>query len=403
MPRKKKKKETRDRFGSVLRTQITRDGRKVLVFDARKRFTRADGTKGQKFKRCASETEARLALLNFNNELSSQSTKGPASIEHRLHELIEYFRTHYVKAAVFVNGEKVSGYKQNLTKVHSALDAIKHYFNDDPPLSSISFERLRQFKIYLQSTTTQRGTLPAISTVNERLAFLNRVLTVGFEMDWLPVNPFKRGKGLIKQSRTAKRNRLITFEEEIRLLTQLTGERAHLLPYILLAIDTGMRRSEIWDLQWWQVDLELKVIYLTREAASRSKTSASGILPMTMRLREMLTAIGDSRSHHYRDEDLVLGPCDFKRSFQTACRLAGISDLQFRDLRNSASTRMLIAGAAESQVRKITRHHRDSVVFQDSYVTVDVESAQRVGSLLDQLLANGFSGNQPHTHPSQVP
>lgn len=47
-----------------------------------------------------------------------------------------------------------------------------------------------------------------------------------------------------------KRKRVLESEEEILLLTACDGPREHLRPIIICAIDTGMRRGEIFKLKW---------------------------------------------------------------------------------------------------------------------------------------------------------
>jgi integrase len=42
-----------------------------------------------------------------------------------------------------------------------------------------------------------------------------------------------------------QRNRYLTADEEDRLLAACVGDRAHLRPIIIMALNTGMRRGEI--------------------------------------------------------------------------------------------------------------------------------------------------------------
>ena len=44
--------------------------------------------------------------------------------------------------------------------------------------------------------------------------------------------------------------RYLFDEEEHRLLSVLTGPRGHLLPLVVLAIGTGMRRGDLFNLTW---------------------------------------------------------------------------------------------------------------------------------------------------------
>ncbi len=68
MPRTK---TTGNPFGTILPKKITLNGRKVIVYDARKRYKDADGKPAQKFKRCYTMAEAQTALLNFPSEIAA--------------------------------------------------------------------------------------------------------------------------------------------------------------------------------------------------------------------------------------------------------------------------------------------------------------------------------------------
>ena len=395
MPRTK---ETRNFLGTILQKKITRNGRKVTVFTARKRYALldADGNpqkdaKGKiiykdKTKRCFSMSEAQIALTNITKEIEQEQKKfleeqKAAPKDRSFFELVEYFRTEYVKPAIFSGGEKIAGYRQDLETIKRHLNEFKKYFGD-VPLKAFTYEDFRRFKEHLASTPTKFGSLPQPSTYNRKLTLLNRVLNVGVQLEWLVVNPMKKGKPLIKKSIENKRNRMLTFEEEERLLAQCVGLREHLKLYILLSLETAMRRSEVWNLQWWQVDFQKSVIYLTEEAAKKTKTGEEGILPLTKRLADELKKIHEV-SPSTAPNDLVVGKLETKRSFHTACRLAGIKNLQYRDLRATGATRMVLAGNPESQVMKATRH-TEFDTFLTHYTGVDVKNAQVIGERLQQ-------------------
>jgi integrase len=223
-------------------------------------------------------------------------------------------------------------------------------------------------------------------------------------MDWLIVNPFTKKKGLIKQSGRKVRNRPLTFSEEIALfdvcqphkqvvacIRKKSGltyqqkfhvDRRHLWDLVIASSDPGLRAGEVFNLRWWQIDLKLRVIYLTKEAAEQSKTGEPGILPMTTRLFDLFTRIYKGQ----RDSQKVFRRFDYRTIFENACREAGIVGLQFRDLRNTASNRMLEAGTPAPQVRKVTRHTTDEV-FQGHYVSVDLLNAQKIGTSMDVYIA----------------
>ena len=66
------RKTTRNSAGSIFKRRISRDGKSVLVWDARKRYKNRNGESKEMFKRCASQSEAAAALVEFQNEITRE-------------------------------------------------------------------------------------------------------------------------------------------------------------------------------------------------------------------------------------------------------------------------------------------------------------------------------------------
>lgn len=406
MPRTK---ETRNPLGSIFTRTITKNGKKIKVYDARKRYV-VDQTEDGKpiykdrTKRCLSYADATTALLNFPVEIEEElkQKKTEKTREHTFFELCEYYRTEYVKPAVYSGKRKIAGYRQNLKTLGRYIDEFKEFFGD-VPVSQINYQYLRRFAVHLATTKTKRGDLPAASTYHKKLTVLQRMFSIAIQMDWVLVSPFKRGEPLIKKSAEQERNRMLTYEEEERLLAACVDgtfpykferygntyeavkhvQRSYLRPYIFCSLDAAMRRGEIFEMRWWQVDFDNRVIYLTKDAAAKTKTGAEGILPLTARLADELLKIKNSLRRPPMPNDYVLGKCEFKRAFSQVCKDAGITDLQFRDLRATGATRMQLSGTVANLVKKVTRHSKVETLHKH-YTLVDMRNAQEIGDRLDE-------------------
>ena len=427
MPRTK---TDRNPFGAIIETWSFRDGKRRKAYDARKRYTDADGNQKQKFKRCWTRADANTALINFANEIKTEienaKTEKERNSRRTFAELAAHFKTHYVKPAVVVRGRKIAGYKRNYKSVERYVEEFERVFGARP-LKSISYEDIRIYAENLAQTKTRNKEFPAVSTINDKLGVLRRILNIAVQKDWLDVSPFKRGKSLIDRAGEKKRTRMLTIEEEKRLLdacriekkivpyvrvcrrdgreieekvTQIVPvDRKRLIPLIVCALDTAMRRGEIFNLEWRQIDLENRIIYLTEESATETKTGTEGVLPMTTRLFEILSEM-KSRAKGRK----VFTPYNYRKAFTGACRDAGIEDFQFRDLRSTGATRMVLAGNPESQVMKVTRH-RQLKIFLEHYTNVDVKNAQRIGAKLDDFLEkeNGRAAAEEQGKRPDVP
>ncbi len=81
-----------------------------------------------------------------------------------------------------------------------------------------------------------------------------------------------------------------------------TGFADHLEPMTLLALNCGLRRNEIFSLEWSDICLDTHIIEVKSHVAKNSK---SRIVPMTSVIEEVLKIWKQQYPHHSSDEDLV--------------------------------------------------------------------------------------------------
>jgi integrase len=73
------------------------------------------------------------------------------------------------------------------------------------------------------------------------------------------------------------------------------------------------------------------------------------------------------------------------KSFSTARRLAGLSDVRFHDLRHTHASRLVAAHIPLSEVGRALGHTQPSTTYR--YVNTNIETAQRIANVLDALRA----------------
>jgi integrase len=77
----------------------------------------------------------------------------------------------------------------------------------------------------------------------------------------------------------------------------------------------------------------------------------------------------------------IFGPVDWKRSFNAACKAAGLDDVHFHDLRHTAITRMLEKGISPPLVMKISGHTQQRTFMR--YVNQSESSIYDIAMKLD--------------------
>ena len=124
---------------------------------------------------------------------------------------------------------------------------------DGKILSEINPLLIEKYKL----TRKEEGAEPA--TINRELGCLRHMFNMAINWRKAQNYPFGFGKNKVKFLKEPKgKDRILTEEEEVRLLeaVRLTTKSQHLEPIIITALNTGMRKGEILNLKWSNVDFK---------------------------------------------------------------------------------------------------------------------------------------------------
>lgn len=338
---------------------------------ARLRYTDQDGVKREKKRVCLTHAIAQAKIKQLRREIEADS-----SDRKTFRQLDEFFRKKYVHEARFVGGKKISGFRQKLVAVEHYMDAALSFFGNRY-LDSITYSDLQRYKEEIVNLRTIHGRARSVSDTNLFLKRLRRLFNIALEQGWLTVNPFARGESLIKESFEVERTRILSRDEELRLLNECKGKRAHLRPVLIFAIETACRKNEILSLRWSSVDMNRRCI---RIESQNTKTLKSRLVPITDRVVEQLEVLWTNSVR--RPNALVFTTGDFKHAFLSACERAGFDDVHFHDLRHTAITRMLEKGISPPLVMKISGHTQQKTFLR--YVNQSEDSVYEIAMILNR-------------------
>jgi integrase len=295
-------------------------------------------------------------------------------------DLADEYEKRHVRPAEYHAGRKIAGLR-GLAAAKNRLATLRVHF-EARPLRSITFGDLTHYKEMRLKVPTVRGGERAIASVHRELEMLRAMFSFAMREGWITMNPFTAAKGLISHADEKQRERIITREEEARLLAAADHpQRRHLRPILICALDTGMRFGEIIKLRGEDVDLFEKTIVVR---ALNTKTLRERTIAMTERLHRELSRLSVNRD----GDGPVFGVAtNVKRSFDAARTEAGIPEVRFHDLRHTAATR-LCQGLPLPQVGRILGHVQPSTTYR--YVNADADTARRGALILDHL--NGETG-----------
>jgi Site-specific recombinase XerD len=200
----------------------------------------------------------------------------------------------------------------------------------------------------------------ANNTVRLELALLGHLYTVAIR-EWgigLVYNPVAN---IRKPSPGAGRNRRLSPEEQDKLLAALDEYSNPFLGQIArIAIETGMRKSEIVGLRRRDVDLKRRIVTI-----SDTKNNEQRTVPLTRAAVEVFRA---ALLHPIRpiDTDLIFfgepgrdgkrRPYEFISAWNEIRSKVGMADLHFHDLRHEAVSRLVELGLSDQEVAAISGH-----------------------------------------------
>ena len=247
-------------------------------------------------------------------------------------------------------------------KEYSAKNkAVKTYIRD----RSLSNHLLHYFGNLTLSTITPRlitgykterlnsGAAP--KTINNELTLMGHAFNLAIrEWEWCKENPVSR----VSKFRVNNQiERWLTFEEEQKLLSV---SPSWLQEMIIFAINTGLRQSELLNLQWSQVDLFRRTLTILEQ-----KNRGKDTLPLNQSAMEVLKERARVRQNgwvFYNKSSKIRDARCLLRAFYAASKKASIHNLRWHDLRHSFATRLIQGGADIYTVQKLGRWKNISMV-----------------------------------------
>ena len=171
------------------------------------------------------------------------------------------------------------------------------------------------------------------------------------------------------------RQRYLLPEEEVRLMEVLIFDRAHLAPMVVITINTGLREMELLKLRPEQIDFNRGAILVTE-----TKSGTDRWVPMNPVAEAALKELCDNAKRRnleylFTNQKTKTHYTTIKTAWNTACRLAGITNLHFHDLRHTFGTRAADGGANLGDLQKVMGHAQLSTTMQ--YVHATEEGKRR--------------------------
>jgi integrase len=198
------------------------------------------------------------------------------------------------------------------------------------------------------------------TTINRDLNALRSVLSKAVQWGVLSEHPMRTVRNA--KVDTIGRLRYLSDDEEQRLRGVLaardeaTHHGDHMVPVVLLALNTGLRRGELLALTWDAVDL---VGALLTVKGSSAKSGRTRRVPLNV---EAIAVLRAWRLEGWVPTGLVFAGRDggrmvsLKTAWKTIATAAKLKDFRFHDLRHTFASRLVQAGVDLNTVRELLGH-----------------------------------------------
>jgi integrase len=202
---------------------------------------------------------------------------------------------------------------------------------------------------------TRRGA--KAKTINFEVACIGTAFNLAVKWNYLKENPTK-GVTKLKVEKS-KQPRFLSTEEIDRLLKFAPAD---LYPIIFTFINTGMRKAELENLQWGDVDLKRRQISIRAKATWLPKTGER-IIPINDKLLEVLES-HKANANKLTKDSYVFGEPDgsklkskLRDQFIRVAKKAAIEDLtKLHTLRHTFASHLVMKGVDLPTVQKLMGH-----------------------------------------------
>lgn len=229
------------------------------------------------------------------------------------------------------------------------LKIIKEFWKNKKYAEDVKPDDIEELKIHLLN----RGLSKA--TVNKYLTIVSKMFSLAIDNDLIDKSPFKKAKFKIKHYQL----RTLDKGDEQERLYKASSECFYGI--IFVALNSGLRKSNIQYLQGKNIRLDYKIFEFTENKGNKHIK-----IPMTDAIYEYFSKL------EFTDEDYIFKQPNgrlwsntaFHREWHNILERANIKNLRFHDLRHTVGTRMAENNIPVPVIQRIFAHSNIQTTMQ---------------------------------------
>jgi len=285
----------------------------------------------------------------------------PETLRQRRDILFKDMATLYLEEHSKVN-------KRSYDSDRHVMERLKQAFGERA-LSEITTEDVERLKNRLVKEGTVKKSMEkskplSVATVNRHLALLSGVFNVA--RIWKKTKAENPVKGVKKFKENNERVRYLTEEEEQALKKKVPEEY---WPFVEVALHTGMRRGEQFNLRWREVNFHSRTITIPR-----SKSGETRFVRMNDRAMEILRGSpGRLKSKWVFPSETGETQLDannfINRVLNPALAAAKVKYFRWHELRHTFASRLTMAGVDLRTLQELMGHKTIKMTLRYSHLS----------------------------------
>ena len=241
---------------------------------------------------------------------------------------------------------------------------------------------------------TERLHTVTLATVSKELGVLKSAYARAMRWDWVSTTPFR---GIALNQEGEERVRWLTDDEETRLVTTAAP---WLRKFILLGLDTGLRRSNLVGLQWSWLHDRGTVLVVPRQLVKAKK--ATVMIPLTTRAATIIQRHERRGPHVFTQPDGQAYSVDqVGMAVIRTAKDAQLPGVSLHTLRHTFISRLVQAGRPLPEVAALAGHRDIKMTLRYAHLA---PSHLRAGiQALEERASHHSAGLALSTEPRVTP
>jgi len=297
---------------------------------------------GRRFRKAVGHSKriAELALKDIEVKVA-RGELGFTPKDNSLDKLFEDFLTY----------SKTNHAPSSQKRYRAILDNFKTFLAQFPYLTKISHLTVKIFEDYKASRKNEGA---ANKTINIELQMLRAMFYLAVKWGYTSENPVKNVTPL-KDDKN-KKPRFLS-KDECRILLENCGTK--LYPIFYTFLNTGMRKGELENLEWEDIDFDRRKIKIRVKDDWSPKTSEREI-PINDSLFELLKRHREENKQYrwvFSKKGEKIEPNSLRKKLISVAKKCGIVDLtKLHTLRHTFASHLVMSGVDLPTVKKLMGH-----------------------------------------------